>query len=80
MLQYNKGIIMLAGYITYEELKLITGFSDVFLNRLITKGLAFHEVDLEYNNIGRKPKREDYYKRILFNIQEVENWLKVHVF
>ena len=34
---------MLAGYITYEELKLITGYSDVILNKLITKGLNFHE-------------------------------------
>lgn len=70
---------MLAGYITYEELKLITGYSDVILNKLITKGLNFHELDLEYNNIN-KPKRSDRYKRMLFNLQEVEDWLRVHIF
>jgi hypothetical protein len=70
---------MLAGYITYEELKLITGYSDVLLSKLITKGLAFHELDLEYNN-KNKPKRTDRYKRMLFNIKEVEEWLKIHIF
>ena len=70
---------MLAGYITYEELKLITGYSEVILNKLITKGLAFHELDLEYNNTN-KPKRSDRYKRLLFNLQEVEQWLRLHIF
>jgi hypothetical protein len=70
---------MLAGYITYEELKLITGYSEVILNKLITKGLAFHELDLEYNNIN-KPQRSDRYKRLLFNLQEVEQWLRLHIF
>ena len=70
---------MLNGYVTYKELKLITGFSDCFLSRLITKGLNIHEVDLEYNSVN-KPKREDRYKNLLFNLEEVENWLRVHIF
>jgi len=70
---------MLNGYVTYDELKLITGFNDYFLSKLITKGLTIHEADLEYNNIN-KPKREDRYKNMLFNLAEVENWLKVHIF
>lgn len=70
---------MLAGYITYDELKLITGYSDTFLSKLITKGLQFHEADLEYNN-PKKPKNPYNYKKTLFNLQEVEDWLKVHVF
>ena len=70
---------MLNGYVTYDGLKLITGFNDYFLSKLITKGLNIHEADLEYNNIN-KPKREDRYKTILFNLAEVENWLKVHIF
>lgn len=70
---------MLAGYITYEELKLITGYSDTFLSKLITKGLQFHEADLEYNN-PKNPKNPYNYKKTLFNLQEVEDWLRVHVF
>jgi hypothetical protein len=70
---------MLNGYVTYDELKLITGFNDYFLNKLITKGLTIHEADLEYNNV-EKPQRRDRYCQRLFNLQEVEDWLKVHIF
>ena len=51
---------MLNGYVTYDELKLITGFNDYFLSKLITKGLNLHEADLEYNNLN-KPVRSDRY-------------------
>ena len=44
---------MLNGYVTYDELKLITGFNDYFLSKLITKGLNLHEADLEYNNLNK---------------------------
>ncbi len=70
---------MLNGYVTYNELKLITGYNDYFLSKLITKGLTFHEADLEYNNVN-KPQRADRYKQTIFNLQEVEQWLKVHIF
>lgn len=70
---------MIAGYVTYNELKIITGFTDAFLSKLITKGLNLHEVDLEYNN-EKKPKRPDAYKQAMFNLQEVEEWLKAHIF
>ncbi len=65
---------MLAGYVTYDELLLITGFSEKFLNKLIIKGLNMHEADLEYEKLSSK------YKQQLFNLQEVEDWLKVHIF
>ena len=65
---------MIAGYVTYEELKLITGFDDKFLNKLIIKGLNIHEADLEYTKFTSK------YKQMLFNLAEVEEWLKVHIF
>ena len=58
---------MLNGYVTYDELK------------LITKGLNLHEADLEYNNLN-KPVRSDRYKQTLFNLKEVEEWLRVHIF
>lgn len=70
---------MLSGYITYDELKIITGYNDAFLSKLITKGLKLHEADLEYNN-KKKPTRESKYRQMLFDINEVENWLRVHVF
>lgn len=70
---------MLNGYVTYNELKLITGFSDVFLHKLISKGLSIHEVDLEYNNV-KAPIRQSNYKQVLFNLAEVEEWLRVHIF
>lgn len=65
---------MLAGYVTYEELLLITGFSEKVLNKLIIKGLNLHEMDLEPNKLTSK------YKQQLFDLSEVEEWLKVHVF
>jgi len=65
---------MLAGYVTYEELKLITGYPDRFLNQLIVNGLNIHEADLNMKQIGGNTKQ------MLFNLQEVEDWLKVHVF
>lgn len=65
---------MLAGYVTYEELKIITGYSDKFLNKLIINGLNIHEADLQYKQMNSK------IKQMLFNLQEVEDWLKVHIF
>lgn len=70
---------MLNGYVTYDELKTITGFSDYILNKLITKGMNFHELDLEYNN-EIKPQRRERYKQRLFNLAEVEEWLRLHIF
>lgn len=67
---------MLAGYVTYKELKLITGFSDSFLNKLIVKGMNLNEADLEYERLNFPSK----YTQLLFNLQDVEEWLKVHVF
>ena len=68
---------MLNGYVTYDELKLITGYNDSFLSKLISKGLNLHEADLDYD--VNKPKKTSY-KMMLFNLQEVEDWLRVHIF
>ena len=48
---------MLAGYVTYEELKLITGYPDRFLNQLIVNGLNIHEADLNMKQIGGNTKQ-----------------------
>ena len=65
---------MLAGYVTYDELKLITGFSEKFLNRLILRGMNIHEIDLDYRRLPSN------YRQQLFNLAEVEEWIKVHIF
>lgn len=61
---------MIAGYVTYDELKIITGFNDYTLNTLIKTGMRAHQITPE----GRT------YKQSLFNLQEVEDWAKVHLF
>ena len=65
---------MLAGYVTYDELKIITGYSDAFLNKLILNGLNVHEADATYSRVDSK------IKQTLFSLQEVEDWLRVHIF
>lgn len=65
---------MLDGYVTYEELKIITGYSEKFLNKLIVKGLKFHEADLQPERITHK------LKECLFSLKEVESWLRIHIF
>lgn len=65
---------MLAGYVTYEELKIITGYTDSFLNKLILNGLNVHEADADYKRMDSK------IKQTLFSLTEVEEWLKVHIF
>lgn len=65
---------MLNGYVTYDELRIITGYSEPFLNKLIVEGLKIHEADLQPHKVTHKLKEK------LFSLQEVENWLKVHIF
>lgn len=65
---------MIAGYVTYDELKLITGFDDKLLNKLILLGMNYHELDLDHTNFTSK------YKEQLFNLEEVEEWIRMHIF
>lgn len=66
---------MLNGYVTYEELKIITGFSDHFLNYMIRNGLNCHQIKTNrYSRVSHKLKDQ------LFNLQEVEEWLKLVVY
>ena len=64
---------MLGGYVTYEELKIITGFSEPLLNKLILSGMKLNEMEVNGHSM-RKLKTE------LFNLSEVEKWLKVHIY
>ncbi len=76
---------MLAGYVTYDELLLITGFSNAFLSKLIVQGLTLHQADLQYIQLtelqeANSRKCSQVYKQTLFNLAEVEEWLRMHVF
>ena len=68
---------MINGYVTYDELKLITGFSDELLSRLLLLGMSYHEleVNIEIDKRFKKPLTER-----LFNLDEVQKWLSAHIF
>lgn len=67
---------MIAGYITYDELKLITGYSDQLLKNLILQGLNIHEVEVAIEGSHKDRKVTEQ----VFNLKEIENWLKVHIY
>ena len=69
---------MINGYVTFEELKIITGYSDSALVRLIMQGINQRQLELHggiYNQEVAKPIREQ-----LFNLEEVEKWLRIHIY
>ena len=68
---------MIAGYITYNELKIITGYSDSILTKLLVQGINSHE--LEVVKGIRKDKIIPITEQ-LFNLKEVEKWLNIHIF
>lgn len=66
---------MINGYVTYEELKVITGYSDDFLKFLIVNGIKSHQIKTnKVTNVTYKLKDQ------LFNLKEVEEWLKLVVY
>lgn len=67
---------MIAGYITYNELKLITGYSDQLLKNLILQGLNIHELEVAVEASQKDQKINEQ----VFNLKEIENWLKVHIY
>ena len=69
---------MIAGYITYDELKIITGFSDAVLSRLLNLGINQHQLHVETGIYNQKVAK--HIKQCLFNLKEVENWIRLHVY
>lgn len=67
---------MIAGYVTFDELLLLTGFTENYLKKLLLNGLKYHEIHLKYNDMTTKPPL----RQCLFDLNEVEEWIKVHVF
>ena len=68
---------MIDGYITYNELKIITGYSDAILARLLIQGLNTHELELIE---GVRKEKVIPLKQQVFKLKEVEDWLKIHIF
>ena len=61
---------MLNGYVTYDELKLITGFKDAFLKTFLRDGIKKHVIKVSGFRGGQ-------YTEVLYNLAEVEEWLKL---
>lgn len=71
---------MIAGYLTFKELEIITGFKPKYLKQLILNGLEYHELDIQYDMNNLKIDTNLSWDEMLFSIDEVERWLKVHIF
>lgn len=65
---------MISGYLTYDELKLIIGLSEPYLNRLIRKGIERHYIDI-YGVKGINS-----YKYAFYDLEQVENWVRLHIY
>lgn len=63
---------MISGYVTFEELSLLTGYSEKLLELLTIRGLKFHEVSV----LVRKKEL----KQKLINLKEFEEWVKLHIY
>ena len=63
---------MIAGYVNYQELKLLTGFSDTMLKRIIKEG----RLDKKITVFGKVRYVEDS----LFNLKEVEDYIRVMIY
>ena len=68
---------MINGYVTYNELKIITGFDDNLLRQLLLEGLTHHELEV---NITIDKRYNKPLKEQLFNLEEVEKWISTHVY
>lgn len=60
---------MIAGYVKWEELKIITGFSNFALRSLLSRGVKEHKIHMHY---GGKD-----YTEVLYNLAEVEEYIKI---
>lgn len=68
---------MIDGYITYNELKIITGYSDKLLTRLLIQGMNTHELEVVK---GIRVENPIPIREQVFSLEEVESWLNIHIF
>lgn len=64
---------MLDGYVTYKELKLITGLPENILNALIVQGVNQRQLEVD-NSDGVE------LKHMLYNLAQFEKWMRVHIY
>lgn len=64
---------MINGYVTFNELMLITGFSEKMLEELLIQGLTFHELSII--NCRRKELKQQ-----LINLEEFSKWISTHIY
>ena len=63
---------MLNGYITYDELKIITGYPDKVLRNLLLQGMSQHQINVNANKLNITQQ--------VFNLDEVVKWISIHLF
>ena len=56
---------------------LITGFDEKLLKKLIIEGITRHELTID--QFITNPNKKDL-KEQLFNLNEIINWIKIHVY
>ena len=69
---------MINGYVTFNELELITGLDAKLLKNLLLLGMNNNVLDVdmqEVNNCYKKPLREQ-----IFNLQQVQDWICLHIY
>lgn len=69
---------MINGYVNFEELQIITGFSCNQLYCLLKDGLTLHE--LSYSPLSMEGGRYRSIKEELYNLDEVMKWLSIHIY
>jgi hypothetical protein len=67
---------LIAGYISYHELQLITGFSDYQLKKILMDGINQYALQV-YGCHDRKPS---CYKDYLYDFNEVEEWIRLFIY
>ena len=63
---------MINGYITFNELKIITGLEESLLKELLLNGLSQHEIEVQ-------SVRKRAITQQLFNLEEVIKWISIHI-
>lgn len=69
---------MIDGYVTLEELQVLTCFNKTFLRKLILSGLSRKELFI--SNGSRKDDLKQPFQQTMFKLSDVEKWIRIHIF